>query len=271
MTIDWNIAYKKLMELLDDKDLGTYHSGTQFLRVVNEFSDEVPYSYQDLMDELNSKGRSTTRRDYYKDILMQLPEHLRIQVYVAFGEEFKNRVGQVQEDDFFTEEPIIKRDLSKVEKYCAFIQSISDSSITVPRPTVNTDIWNAERIKSYLDKMDNAYKEGDYGQTVTLAYTCLEGIFKAFLNEKSPNYKGDYLKDMAKDVREIIVDKVSDDYPSQMLLLISTIAYAISEARNKHSDSHFDRESHQSIALFCRDNANSVARFVLFFMKKDPE
>lgn len=66
---------------------------------------------------------------------------------------------------------------------------MASGGIHVPQPVVEDEIWNADRIKKYLARMDKAFEAGEYEQTNTLAYTFLEGLFKAFLAEKDPGFK----------------------------------------------------------------------------------
>lgn len=52
-----------------------------------------------------------------------------------------------------------------------------------------------------------------------------------------------------------------------MINLISTIASAVSNARNQFSASHFDKESDKWLAEFARDCVNSNGRLIIKFVK----
>lgn len=260
MSINWLEAFNKLMKLFEEKP--TYYSGGDFIKVIKQFSDELPQSYNDAIDYLNKRKLSTTRRDYYKYFLEQLPEHTRVQAYTAFAENF-NRIVSNKNEDLDEEDQI---NTEKYDAFYAYVQNMATGGIRVPQPVVEDDTWNADRLKKYLEKMDKAYNAGEYEQTNTLAYTFLEGLFKAFLAEKDPGFKVDFLIPMGKRVRDIIEDEVGSDYPTSLTKLISTVANNISEVRNKYSDSHFDRTAEMSIAQFSRDLVNSVGRYVLSFM-----
>ncbi|MGM0502862.1 MAG: hypothetical protein ACQERJ_10050, partial [Bacillota bacterium] len=98
---------------------------------------------------------------------------------------------------------------------------------------------------------------------------CLEGFYKAFIKENIPQ-KTDLndLTSMAKEIRKYIenhFDSEGIDYPEQIIILITTITYAIGNSRNQFSDSHFDNEAEIWLAEFCRDCINSVVRLLLKF------
>ena len=42
--------------------------------------------------------------------------------------------------------------------------------------------------------MDSSIKRKEYNMTVTYAYYCLEGLYKAFISEKVPEKKGRLLQ-----------------------------------------------------------------------------
>ncbi|MFC5402349.1 hypothetical protein [Cohnella soli] len=260
MSINWLEAFNKLMKLLDEEP--TYHSGGDFIKVIKDFSDELPQSYNDAIEFLKRMGLSTTRRDYFKYFLEQLPEHVRVQAYAAFAENLRQIVADKNEDS--DEEDRIKT--TKYDAFYGYVQNMISGGILVPKPVVEDETWNAERIKKYLEKMDRAFNAGEYEQTNTLAYTFLEGLFKAFLNEKDPGFKDNQLIAMGKRVRDIIEEEVSAEYPTGLTKLIATVANNISEIRNRYSDSHFDRTAERSIAQFSRDLVNSVGRYVLSFL-----
>lgn len=141
----------------------------------------------------------------------------------------------------------------------------------VPKTEIPIEIWNSEKLDSILKKMDSSINNGDYNQTITCAYSCLEGLFKAFIFEKIPDKKEtEKLNQLAILVRNFIKNKLETEsisYPEQMLMLITTVTNAISNARNSFSDSHFDGESERWLAEFARDCVNSIGRLVLKFIK----
>jgi HEPN domain-containing protein len=142
----------------------------------------------------------------------------------------------------------------------------------VPKSRIPDSIWNAEKLDSVLNKMDLSIKNGEYNLTITYAYSCLEGLYKAFLIERIPEKMHiDKLNQLSKAVRDYLIDyfvKENISYPEQIINLIPTITNAISQARNSFSDSHFDGESEKWLAEFTRDCVNSIGRLIIKFIKE---
>lgn len=141
----------------------------------------------------------------------------------------------------------------------------------VPKSRIPENIWNAEKLDGVLNKMDSSIKNGEYNLTITYAYSCLEGLYKAFLIERIPDKKDlEKLNQLSKAVRDYLADhfaKENISYPEQIITLIPTITNAISQARNSFSDSHFDGESEKWLAEFTRDCVNSIGRLIIKFIK----
>jgi len=68
--VKWNVIIKRLMSLMDQRD-GSYFSGGRFIRAIQEFNPDLS-DYARYIAERNAEGKSTTRRDYFRDILMDL-------------------------------------------------------------------------------------------------------------------------------------------------------------------------------------------------------
>lgn len=141
----------------------------------------------------------------------------------------------------------------------------------VPKSQIPDNIWNAEKLDGVLNKMDSSIKNGEYNLTITYAYTCLEGLYKAFLMELIPEKKDlDNVNLMSKTVRDYLTAHFAKEnipYPEQVIKLIPTITNAISQARNSFSDSHFDGESEKWLAEFTRDCVNSIGRLIIKFLR----
>jgi hypothetical protein len=142
----------------------------------------------------------------------------------------------------------------------------------VPVSVMPEGLWNAAKLETSLTKMDEAIKTGDYNLTLTYAYSCLEGLFKAFIQTKIPSkITVDKLNQQAAIVRDYLkaeLDSKGNSYPEGMLNLIPTITNSISNARNGYSASHFDNNADQWLAEFSRDCVNSIARLILKFIDK---
>lgn len=79
---DWNKAYNKLWRIIGSQEGALcYIKGSDFYNLILKYSDELPPSYGMYIDELRKKGRSTSRVDYYKDLIESLPKEQRMYFY----------------------------------------------------------------------------------------------------------------------------------------------------------------------------------------------
>ncbi|AWV99145.1 hypothetical protein [Arcticibacterium luteifluviistationis] len=166
------------------------------------------------------------------------------------------------------------RVISAPEKVIENVQEIANKSIIndgVPISELPREIWNSEKLNACLKQMDSSIERHEYNMTLTYAYSCLEGLFKAFINEKIPDKASeDKLNKMSGIVRDYLKEYFRSgdtEYPELVINLISTITNALSNARNGFSDSHFDREAEQWLAEFSRDCVHAIGRLLLKFIK----
>lgn len=59
-------------------------------------------------------------------------------------------------------------------------------SYAVPVTVVPIDLWNSEKLNSSLRNIDHAIDAQHYNRATTLAYTCLEGLYKAYVRKHMP-------------------------------------------------------------------------------------
>ncbi len=140
----------------------------------------------------------------------------------------------------------------------------------VPKTIVPSDVWNYNKLEEVVRDMDKSITNERFNLTITYAYTCLEGIFKAYVQQHLPEHKSvDKLNSLSTLVRDHLKKRLNDEnraYPEQILNLIPTITNGVSNARNEFSESHFDNQSEKWLAEFCRDCVSSVARLILKFV-----
>jgi len=145
-----------------------------------------------------------------------------------------------------------------------------NDKISVPKSIVTADVWNSKKLEECLNKMDITIKDGEFNLTLTYAYTCLEGIFKAYIKNNVPeSLEEDKLPKLARIVKTHLkehFEKSDEKFSEPMLELIGTITNAVCNARNNFSESHFDKTSDIWLAEFARDCVNSVSRLVLKFV-----
>lgn len=250
--MNWIIIFNRLFEIINNQDNDAYYGGTRFLNAVRQVTFAVP-PYPDYIEQRKAEEKSTSRRDYYFDLLMQQPEADRVTIV-------NNILETVEHIE--PEKTAIIRGL--------IIPGEAEVVGGGPQAVIPGTIWNAERLTEYLENMDTAVNEENYEYALTLAYTCLEGFYKSFIREKIPaKVHLDDLTQMAVQIRRFIKDKLDEDgieYPEQTIVLISTVTNAICNARNDFSDSHSGNRAEKWLAIYLRDNVNAIVRLILNFL-----
>ena len=212
--MNWYVAYNKLFEILNTDE--SYHSGSMFLEVLSQINPDT-LSYNQLIEQRRSEGKSTSRKDYYQDLIFQLDESDRIKLFNLFMELTENQAPE------------------QVQRLKDYLGQIP----TGPIAEVPENVWNADRLTYYLEEMDNSISAKKYNYTLTLAYTCLEGFYKVFIQSCIPDKENvNALNPMAKIVRDHVKSYHTEkgiEYPEQILNLITTITFAISNSRNSFS------------------------------------
>tara|TARA_R110001606_G_scaffold19125_2_gene70802 strand:- start:40 stop:882 length:843 start_codon:yes stop_codon:yes gene_type:complete len=143
------------------------------------------------------------------------------------------------------------------------------------KPVENTEIhkgiYNSIKLEASILKMEKTILNGEYNLTLTYAYSCLEGLFKAYIhsNISEISQESDLAK-LSKLVKKDLVEYFIESkmqYPEKVIDLIGTITNAVSNARNSFSESHFDNDSDKWLAEFVKDCVNSIGRLILKFIK----
>lgn len=80
---NWVREYNKLLETLNDKD--SYFSGGRFISIIREFDPYFP-DYNQFIEHRRQKELSTSRKNYFYDILMSFKEDLRKSIIARFYE-----------------------------------------------------------------------------------------------------------------------------------------------------------------------------------------
>jgi hypothetical protein len=207
--INWVVVFNRMFELINQGG-EAYFGGSRFLNVVRETSYDVP-SYTNYIESRRKQGLSTSRRDYYFDLLMEQNENDRIKI-----------VNQILSS-------IEHLDSVKVKQVREHFQNLE--KVQGPKAEISAEIWNSDRLIEYLERMDTSIEDNNYEHTLTLSYTCLEGMYKSFIREKiDSNSSLDDLTRMSVEIRKYIEGVLNSNgvsYPKHIILLISTITNAI--------------------------------------------
>ncbi|MFK8297678.1 toll/interleukin-1 receptor domain-containing protein [Capnocytophaga cynodegmi] len=78
---DWDKAYNRLWRVIGKEENSFYIKGSKFYEFVAELSDEIPPSYNQYIDYRRKKGLSTSRVDYYKDLINLLDDESKLLLY----------------------------------------------------------------------------------------------------------------------------------------------------------------------------------------------
>lgn len=80
---DWEKAYNKLWRIIGPQDSAIFYiKGPQFYKFVTDLCEAMNPSYSKYLDSRNKKELSTSRVDYYKDLIELLDEEKRYELYV---------------------------------------------------------------------------------------------------------------------------------------------------------------------------------------------
>ena len=245
VAVNWTRVFNRLFELME---VGaptdpTYYSGGRFIAEVRQVDPYFP-NYRQYIAERKASGKSTSRRDYFYDILMELPESVRL----AAVQTMMNSLQPHAPD-----------------KIAALKHEIGGFG-SGPTAQIHHEVWNADRLNRYLADIDHRIASGNFAGAVTLAYTCLEGCFKAFVQQReSDAVMPTGLIGLSKQVKEILRQSCVE-CPDEALTMITHVAHTIDRSRNRFSESHFEGEAERWLAVFARDLCNSVLRLMLHFM-----
>ncbi|TSA51382.1 MAG: hypothetical protein D4R43_00855, partial [Sphingobacteriales bacterium] len=132
MPINWVVVFNRLFEIING-GVNTYYGGTKFLDTIREVNFNAP-SYSNYIEQRKISGKSTSRKDYYYDLLMEQSESDRKQIINSI----LDSVGV-----FLPEKTsVIKNIINQANQ------------IKGPQAEIPQSLWNAERLTSYLEDMD---------------------------------------------------------------------------------------------------------------------
>ena len=245
MSVNWIAAFNRLFVVID-RDGETYFSGNRFIQLAQEVSFDIP-DYQTFIAQRQRQGKSTTRRNFFWDIIASFSEADKLAIFSLFIE---------------TLEPHAKEEITELKEF------LFGSGSAVPTAAIPSKLSSAEKLSKSLSEIDNAINSGQHNRAVTLSYSCLEGLYKAYItkNTLDTSAPNDLLA-MAKIVKNDILTKVKDSEPApeQIINSIPTITNAIANSRNGFSESHFDQDAKKWLAIYARDLTNSIGRLLLHF------
>ena len=140
---DWDTTYNKLWRIIGPKESAIHYvDGKQFYKFIMDLCDDIPPSYSDFIEQRRKKNLSTSRSQYYRDLINHLPEDKRFDFYAAIQmdiEIFENEPIPNDEIDMvsFWNEPVVKPNLTeKPVKVQEEIIKPAENPIEKKRPKV---------------------------------------------------------------------------------------------------------------------------------------
>ena len=79
---DWTAAYKRLYKFLDN------YTGSQFIKAVQQTDPDL-LDYNDYIEKRRQEDKSTTKKDYFKDILLSYPDDIKQHLFEQFISNFE--------------------------------------------------------------------------------------------------------------------------------------------------------------------------------------
>lgn len=191
--------------------------------------------------------QSSSRRDFYWDIFRAFSDEQKLQFFRILISEL---------------EPHAKDEVDGIRTL------VFGGGFAVPVAVVPLDLWNSEKLNNSLCDIDHVIDAQQFNRAVTLAYTCLEGLYKSYLR-KHVQVKADLndLMQLCRVVKDDISEKLKNrgPFPVEIVNAIPTITNAVANSRNSFSESHFSDDAQKWLATFARDMTNSIGRLLLHF------
>ena len=237
---DWVRVWNRIFSVINNQGDECYFSGPRFLDKVRELDSYFP-SYAQYMESLHTAGKPTSRKDFFYNLLRELESSSRASLISSIVDEIERFKPEV----------------------AAEVRGVLSGG-SFPTAVIPTPAWNSDRLNAFLRDIDAAIDSRQYERAVTLGYTCLEGFFKAFVAEKSPDTNLTEIVALSKWIREYLRATIKD-YPDEVLNLINHVTHAVDRARNRFSEAHFGGEAGHWLASYIRDLVNTQIRLLLQF------
>ena len=245
--VNWIVAFNRLFAALNKENSPAYCSGPEFLNMVRKVDPDC-LTYSQLMDERKRRSLSQSRKDYFLDLIKALTEPQKFTLFRLFID------GLYSMD---------KEAADSVQN------AVFGGGRAVPVAIVPVDLWSWEKLNNSLSTIDDAIAVKDFNRATTLTYTCLEGMYKAYVRKHLPDQVTlTDLMQLCKVVKDDICAKLAGQgpFPVEIVNAMVTLTKAIANSRNGFSESHFGNDSEKWLALFARDLTNSIGRLLLNFM-----
>lgn len=165
---NWIAAWNKLWKVIGEvpRESQYYHSGPKFLGIICELDSSIEADYYKYIEYRNQKDLSTSRKNYFRDLIDSLDEKLRYEFYV--------RIQQSFEDTVFAATIVVKKDVIEydidvapaVSKQITKEKEVADASEEYHPKVFISYSWDSEEHKKWV--LDFATKLCENGIDVIL-------------------------------------------------------------------------------------------------------
>lgn len=87
---NWIVAWNKLWKVINESPY--YYSGPMFMELICELDNSIESDYYRYMEFRRAAGMSTSRKDYFRDLINGLPEDIRYEFYVRMQNALEEKV-----------------------------------------------------------------------------------------------------------------------------------------------------------------------------------
>jgi hypothetical protein len=145
MNVDWIAAYNKLFKIINNNTDDNYYSGSSFLQMAQQVDDRIP-NYTQFIKARKQQGLSTSRKDFYWDVINDLQEEQKYRLFRLFIEALDS--------------------CKEIENVRA---AVFDDGMAAPITIIPQNLWNSEKLNSSLKEIDSAIDAQQFNREVAIA------------------------------------------------------------------------------------------------------
>src|ERR1700721_1603306 len=128
--VNWTVVFSRLFALIDNRGQLSRFSGARYIKKVQEEIDPYFPDYGAFLQQRRDSNESTTRKHYFRDILIGFDEGSRLKLI----ESILNEVGDTN--------PTLTGEIRKM----------MGGGTIAPSASVPTSAWNAIQLNDWLSK-----------------------------------------------------------------------------------------------------------------------
>lgn len=154
---DWDKAFFKLWKIIGSQETATHYiSGPKFYKFIMDLCDDIPPSYSLYIEQRRKKDLSTSRVEYYNDLINHLDEEKRKELYVNIQLFLENNTDSknVANDEFSFETALDKMGtIAVVEdiepKTKSVIESAAEATEAIPTVFISYS-WDSQEHEDWI-------------------------------------------------------------------------------------------------------------------------